>query len=122
MINVAREPMMAVGCIQAQKCHTGFCPTGVATQNKWFMRGLDPTDKGPRLANYVVALRKEILAVCRACGVCHPGLMSPDQCEILDDRYGTETVAKVFGTSEFNSWGLPTDNRRAIIEEMMTHS
>ena len=32
MINVAREAMLAIGCIQAQKCHTGHCPTGVATQ------------------------------------------------------------------------------------------
>ena len=29
--------MMAIGCIQAQRCHTGRCPTGVATQNKWLM-------------------------------------------------------------------------------------
>ncbi|MBT8488541.1 MAG: FMN-binding glutamate synthase family protein, partial [Gemmatimonadetes bacterium] len=35
MIAVAREAMMAVGCIQAQRCHTGHCPTGVATQNPW---------------------------------------------------------------------------------------
>ena len=34
MVNVAREAMMAIGCIQAQRCHTGKCPTGVATQNQ----------------------------------------------------------------------------------------
>ena len=33
MVNVAREAMLAIGCIQAQKCHTDTCPTGVATQN-----------------------------------------------------------------------------------------
>jgi glutamate synthase domain-containing protein 2 len=32
MINVVREAMLAIGCIQAQRCHTGGCPTGVATQ------------------------------------------------------------------------------------------
>ncbi|MCL4111980.1 UNVERIFIED_CONTAM: hypothetical protein GTU68_062411 [Idotea baltica] len=121
MINIAREPMMAIGCIQAQKCHTGHCPTGVATQSKWLMRGLDPTDKAARLANYVVALRKEILAVCRASGVCHPGLMSPELCEILDDRYGTETVAKVFGTRDHDRWGLPTDEARMEVQELMSH-
>ena len=42
MVNVAREAMLAIGCIQAQRCHTGHCPTGVATQNEWLMRGLDP--------------------------------------------------------------------------------
>jgi len=50
MISVGREAMLAIGCIQAQECHTGHCPTGVATQSKWLMRGLDPTDKSARLA------------------------------------------------------------------------
>ncbi|RMH66957.1 MAG: FMN-binding glutamate synthase family protein, partial [Actinomyces sp.] len=34
-VNVAREAMFAIGCIQAQRCHNGHCPTGVATQNRW---------------------------------------------------------------------------------------
>ena len=42
MINVGREAMLAIGCIQAQRCHTGRCPTGVATQSRWLMHGLDP--------------------------------------------------------------------------------
>ena len=42
MVNVAREAMLAIGCIQAQKCHTDTCPTGVATQNAWLARGLVP--------------------------------------------------------------------------------
>ena len=46
MVNVGREAMLAVGCIQAQKCHTGECPTGVATQNPWLARGLDPVPQG----------------------------------------------------------------------------
>ncbi len=50
--------MLAIGCIQAQRCHTGHCPTGVATQNKWLMHGLDPKLKAARLANYLVTLRK----------------------------------------------------------------
>ena len=72
LIHVAREAMLAIGCIQAQRCHTGHCPTGVATQGRWLMRGLDPTHKGHRLANYLVTLRKEILWLTRACGFEHP--------------------------------------------------
>ncbi len=48
----ARAMMMAVGCIQALECHNNKCPTGVATQNKQLMRGLDVTDKGYRVYNY----------------------------------------------------------------------
>ena len=42
MVNVGREAMMSIGCIQAQRCHTDPCPTGVATQKPWLVRGLDP--------------------------------------------------------------------------------
>ncbi len=82
-INVAREPMMAIGCIQAQKCHTGHCPTGVATQNKWLMRGLDPTHKAARLANYLVTLRKEVQQLCNACGVEHPSQITLESFEVM---------------------------------------
>ena len=65
MVSVAREAMLAVGCIQAQKCHTGHCPAGVATQNMWLQSGLDITDKSERLANYIKGFRKELLAFSR---------------------------------------------------------
>jgi glutamate synthase (ferredoxin) len=83
LINVAREAMMAIGCIQAQKCQSGHCPTGIATQNRWLMKGLDPTDKSARLANYVVTLRKEIMQLCRACGLDHPSRIRPSHFEVL---------------------------------------
>ena len=83
MIGVAREPMMAIGCIQAQRCHTDHCPTGVATQNKWLSRGLDPTLKSVRLANYVIGLRKELFRLADACGVEHPGLIGGDNVNVV---------------------------------------
>ena len=79
MINVGREAMLAIGCIQAQRCHTGSCPTGVATHNRWLMRGLDPELKYARAANYIVALRAEMLSLARACGARHPALIDPDR-------------------------------------------
>ena len=87
MICIAREAMLAIGCIQAQICQTGKCPTGVATQNKWLMRGLDPTDKSARLANYILTLRKEILQLCRACGYRHPAMMTTDSLEMLQEGF-----------------------------------
>jgi glutamate synthase domain-containing protein 2 len=97
MINVGREAMMAVGCIQAQRCHTGHCPTGVATQNAWLMRGLDPTLKSARLANYVAALRMELTHLANACGYAHPSMVPLDCFDILDDRLGTRSAVDVFG-------------------------
>ena len=105
MINVGREAMMAVGCIQAQRCHTGHCPTGVATQNRWLMRGLVPQAKSHRLANYVVTLRKELLDLSRACGVAHPALVTTDHFEILDDRFGVALPDQRFDYRA--GWGIP---------------
>ena len=62
LIGVAREAMLAVGCIQAQQCHTGNCPAGVATQSKWFQRGLNVEDKATRMARYLTSFRKEPLS------------------------------------------------------------
>ena len=97
MVGVAREAMMAIGCIQAQRCHTGHCPTGVATQNKWLMRGLDPTDKAARLANYLVTLRKEVMWLTRAVGVAHPAEVHLEHFEILDECFGSRSPREIFG-------------------------
>jgi glutamate synthase domain-containing protein 2 len=117
MINVAREAMMSIGCIQAQRCHTGHCPTGVATQNAWLMHGLDPTLKSARFANYIKTLRKEILQLSRACGVCHPALVGGHHIEILDGQFGSKTVYDLFGYNE--GWALPSESDRVEIESIM---
>lgn len=100
LIAVAREAMLAIGCIQAQRCHTGHCPAGIATHNRWLMAGLEPTLKAARLANYLVSLRMEMLKLCHTCGVEHPDLISPDHFEILDDRFGFSSVESVFGLDQ----------------------
>jgi glutamate synthase domain-containing protein 2 len=106
MVNVAREAMMAIGCIQAQRCHTGKCPTGVATQNRWLVHGLDPELKAARLANYVITLRKDLLSLSRACGAHHPALISLDHVDVLDDRFGATSARSIFGYEP--GWGVPT--------------
>ena len=50
--NSARGYMMAVGCLQAQTCHTGRCPTGVTTQDPLRQRALVPAEKAPRVAQF----------------------------------------------------------------------
>lgn len=118
MVHVAREPMLSIGCIQAQRCHTGHCPAGIATQNRWLMRGLDPTHKGARMANYIVTLRKEILQLSRACGVVHPSLVTADQCEIIDENFGSVTARELFDLAESLDYGLPSDEQRKTFLEL----
>lgn len=71
-INVAREAMMSIGCIQAQICHTNRCPSGVATQSKWLQNGINIPLKSERLAQYFKTFRKELLEISHACGYEHP--------------------------------------------------
>lgn len=108
---------MAIGCIQAQRCHTGHCPTGVATQNKWLVRGLDPTAKSARLANYVVTLRKELTRLSHACAVEHPGLLTAKHMEILDGNFGSRPLLDVFGYQD--GWELPSEDDRAAVLALM---
>jgi glutamate synthase (ferredoxin) len=117
MINVAREAMLAIGCIQAQRCHTGHCPTGVATQNRWLMRGLDPTHKAARLANYLVMLRRELLDLAHACGQVHPGLVPLDRFDILDENFRTTPARALFEYQEH--WGLPKAEEIDALLELM---
>ncbi len=97
MIALAREALLSIGCIQAQKCETGRCPTGVTTHNKWLVRGLDPTSKSTRLANYLITLRKEMKRMCQAGGVAHPALVTLDQFEIMDTPFSSKNAREVFG-------------------------
>ncbi|MEM9593230.1 MAG: FMN-binding glutamate synthase family protein [Acidobacteriota bacterium] len=114
LVSLAREPMMAIGCIQAQRCHNGHCPTGVATQNRWLVRGLDPTSKADRLANYVLTLRKELVRLSHACGVDHPSLLELDHLEILDGNLGCRSARDLFAYQP--GWGLPAATDRHSVE------
>jgi len=96
MIGVAREPMLALGCIQAQRCHDGHCPTGITTHNRWLVRGLDPTNKATRLANYLVGFRGELLKLAHACGVAHPTLVDPDMIELFEEPHRGSTVRDLY--------------------------
>ncbi|NND16452.1 MAG: FMN-binding glutamate synthase family protein, partial [Eudoraea sp.] len=71
-INVAREAMMSIGCIQAQICHTNRCPSGVATQSKWLQNGVNVPLKSDRLAQYFKTFRKELVEITHAAGYEHP--------------------------------------------------
>ena len=115
---MGREALLAIGCIQAQRCHTNHCPTGITTQHPWLIRGLDATLKASRLANYVVALRKDVLSLSHACGVPHPALVTADHLELVDNRFGSKTVAKLFGYGR--GFGLPSDVDAEEVRRLMS--
>ncbi|BBZ43269.1 FMN-binding glutamate synthase family protein [Mycobacterium parmense] len=75
--NSARSMMMALGCIQAQRCHTNECPVGVATQDPRRARALDVADKSERVYRYQHATVAEAMRLMASLGVDDPALLSP---------------------------------------------
>lgn len=51
-VNSARGMMLSLGCIQALKCHSNHCPTGVATTNPQLVRGLHVPSKAERVMRF----------------------------------------------------------------------
>ncbi len=116
LVHVGREAMMAIGCIQAQRCHTGRCPSGVATQSAWLQHGLDPDLKSVRLANYVSTLRREIAALARTCGHPHPAFLTLDQFAFLDGRVMTPAAERV---DLLPAWCRPEHDDLVTIADIM---
>lgn len=68
-VSSARGFMFSLGCIQSLKCGSGRCPTGVTASDPRFIRGLDPEDKGDRVANYALRTREEVEMIAHSCGL-----------------------------------------------------
>jgi glutamate synthase domain-containing protein 2 len=75
--NSARGFMFAIGCIQAQACHTNHCPTGVATQDKLRQRALVVPDKAERVYNFHKNTLKALGDMTGAAGLTHPSGFLP---------------------------------------------
>ena len=70
--NSARGFMFALGCIQAQHCHTGACPTGVTTQDPLRQQSLVVTDKAERVFNFHQLTLDALKELVQAAGLAHP--------------------------------------------------
>jgi len=96
-INVAREAMMGIGCIQAQICHTNRCPAGVATQSSWLQAGIDVPLKSERLAQYFKTFRKELMELTHAAGYEHPCQFTMNDIQInIDDDHLASDLERVY--------------------------
>ncbi len=76
--NVARPMMFAVGCIQALRCHTGNCPTGVTTQDQKRAQAIDIDSKALHVKNYHHQTIKSFLGLVGTLGIKHPDQLTPD--------------------------------------------
>ncbi len=75
--NAARGFMFAIGCIQAQACHTNCCPVGIATQDKGRQRAIDVGDKSERVARFHRNTMKALGEIAGAAGLTNPSDFMP---------------------------------------------
>ena len=87
--NSARGFMFAIGCIQAQTCHTGHCPTGVTTQDPLRQQALVVGDKAERVYHFHQNTLHALKELVQAAGVQHPNEISAHH---IVRRTGDHTV------------------------------
>jgi glutamate synthase domain-containing protein 2 len=94
--NAARTMMFAVGCIQAQKCHTNRCPVGVATQDPRRSRALDVADKAERVHLYQHATVDSCLRIMSSMGVARPDELRPHMLSRRVDATRVRSYAQLY--------------------------
>ena len=94
--NSARSMMMAVGCIQAQLCHTNTCPVGVATQDPKRMRALYVPDKTERVFHYQQHCVEQAMQLMGSMGVTGPDELRPHMLRRRMDYREVRSYAEIF--------------------------
>ena len=97
-VNTARGFMFALGCIQALRCHTNTCPTGVTTHNPRLQRGLVVEEKYQRVANYCRNMNKEIDMIAHSCGVRHARELERRHVRLVQPTGGTIALDVLYPT------------------------
>jgi glutamate synthase domain-containing protein 2 len=104
--NSARGFMFAVGCIQAQSCHTGTCPTGVATQDPARARAIHVPSKASRVTSFHNNTLLALSELVAAAGLPHPSELrgnhfllrsAADRVVSLDQQYPQLAMGELLG-------------------------
>ena len=93
----ARAMMMALGCIQALRCHTNECPVGVATQDEHRERALVVEDKAKRVENFQRETVLNFLELVGAAGCDHPGELGLRHVSRRIDQLSIVSYEQIFG-------------------------
>ncbi len=131
--NSARGFMFALGCIQAQNCHTGHCPTGVTTQDPWRQQSLVVADKATRVYNFHQQTLHALQELVQAAGIAHPSQITAHHIVRRSSDQKVQSLAQLILTQlpdrallESDLQALPVIYRqtwpRAVAESFMLQS
>jgi glutamate synthase domain-containing protein 2 len=96
LVYSARGMMLALGCIQALKCNSNHCPTGVASQDPKLYGGLVVGDKSARVANYHAQTMESVVEMLGAMGIKHPDDLRPHHIRKRISEHETRTYAELY--------------------------
>ncbi|MGC9271562.1 FMN-binding glutamate synthase family protein [Acidiphilium sp.] len=87
-VSSARGFMFSLGCIQAMKCGSGRCPTGVTAVDPKLIAGIDPADKAVRVANYARQISEEVEMIAHSCGLLDASGFEPQHVSEIERGVG----------------------------------
>jgi len=95
--NAARGFMFSLGCIQALKCNTNKCPTGITTQDPRLESALNVENKSQRVANFHRETVHAALEILGAGGCRSPADISPEHIFVRHDGRHVRSLADFHG-------------------------
>lgn len=93
--NSARGFMFALGCIQAQTCHTGNCPTGVTTQDPQRQMALVVPSKAERVKNFHHLTLESLQELLQSAGIQSPSELRLHHIERRISEFETHPLSEL---------------------------
>lgn len=100
VVGIARGFLFSLGCIQSLKCHTGECPTGICTPNRYLQRAIHVEAASDRVATYAKTLIKETQMLAESCGYTDPSQMESGDVMIQLEPGRFEPLANLASVNE----------------------
>ncbi len=72
LVNIARDFLQSVGCIQSLVCHKNTCPVGLATTDPYLQKALIIEEKKYRACNYLITVREALFKLAAVAGLSSP--------------------------------------------------
>ncbi len=86
IVETARGVMLSLGCIQSLHCHTNECPTGITTNSKWRMHGIDIPEKSTRVHHYLEGFHEDMLHLTEILGHSDPRDITTQDIRIISHK------------------------------------
>jgi len=86
IVETARGVMLSLGCIQSLRCHTNECPTGITTNSKWRMHGIDIPEKSTRVHHYLEGFHEDMLHLTEILGHSDPRDITTQDIRIISHK------------------------------------